>query len=143
MFLVIPSCKGADNVPVQRLHPLFISFGRIIILPPCDFWIQILYLFYLSVTGRVSPVPDHTFHTYRFPYTEEFFHAAFPVSSHVPWLSPILPRLSFPFLSFQRPFYLQHSPFQQCYLVDLFSKVLQNPYNYGQFDMIYLLHCNL
>ena len=32
---------------------------------------------YLSVMGRVSPVPNHTFHTYRFPYTEGFLHAAF------------------------------------------------------------------
>lgn len=32
---------------------------------------------YLSVMGRVSPVPAHTFHTYRFPYTEGFFRVAF------------------------------------------------------------------
>ena len=32
---------------------------------------------YLSVMGRVSPVPNHTFHTYCFPYTEGFFRAAF------------------------------------------------------------------
>ena len=55
--------------------------------------------FYLSVMGRVSPVPNHTFHTYRFPYTEGFFRAAFPVSSHVPWFSPIFPRLNFPLFS--------------------------------------------
>ena len=53
--------------------------------------------FYLSVMGRVSPVPNHTFHTYRFPYTEGFFRAAFPVSSHVPWSSFNLPKLDFPF----------------------------------------------
>ena len=56
---------------------------------------------YLSVMGRVSPVPDHTFHTYRFPYTERFFRAAFPVSSHVPWFSPIYTRLNFSLLSFE------------------------------------------
>ena len=33
--------------------------------------------FYLSVMGRVSPVPNHTFHIYRFLYTEGFFCAAF------------------------------------------------------------------
>ena len=32
---------------------------------------------YLWVMGRVSPVPNHTFHTYRFLYTEGFFRAAF------------------------------------------------------------------
>ena len=32
---------------------------------------------YLSVMGRVSPVPNHTFHTYRFLYTEGFFRVAF------------------------------------------------------------------
>ena len=57
--------------------------------------------FYLLVMGRVSPVPNHTFHTYRFPYTEGFFRAAFPVSSHVPWFSPIMPRLNFPLFSFE------------------------------------------
>ena len=56
---------------------------------------------YLSVMGRVSPVPNHTFHTYRFLYTERFFRAAFPVSSHVPWFSPIYPRLNFSLLSFE------------------------------------------
>ena len=56
---------------------------------------------YLSVMGRVSPVPNHTFHTYRFPYTERFFRAAFPVSSHVPWFSPILPSFNFPLFSFE------------------------------------------
>ena len=30
-----------------------------------------------SVMGRVSPVPNYTFHTYRFLYTERFFRAAF------------------------------------------------------------------
>ncbi len=33
--------------------------------------------FYLSVMGRVSPVRIHTFHTYRFLYTEGFLRAAF------------------------------------------------------------------
>lgn len=56
---------------------------------------------YFSVMGRVSPVPNHTFHSYRFPYTEGFFRVAFPVFSHVPWFSPILPRLKFPFFSFE------------------------------------------
>ena len=56
---------------------------------------------YLSVMSRVSPVPNHTFHTYRFPYTERFFRAAFPVSSHVPWFSPICTRLNFSLLSFE------------------------------------------
>ena len=32
---------------------------------------------YLSVMGRGSPVPNHTFHTYRFLYTERFFRVAF------------------------------------------------------------------
>lgn len=36
--------------------------------------------------GRISPVPNHSFHTYRFPYTEGFFRAAFPVFSHVPYI---------------------------------------------------------
>lgn len=57
--------------------------------------------FYLLVMGRVSPVPNHTFHTYRFPYTEGFFRAAFPASSHVPWFSLIMPGLNFPLFSFE------------------------------------------
>ena len=32
---------------------------------------------YLSVMGRVSPVPNYTFHTYRFLYTERFFRSVF------------------------------------------------------------------
>ena len=42
-----------------------------------DFAKLIRFLFYLSVMGRVSPVPNHTFHTYRFLYTEGFLRAAF------------------------------------------------------------------
>ena len=42
-----------------------------------DFAKLIRFLFYLSVMVRVSPVPNHTFHTYRFLYTEGFFCAAF------------------------------------------------------------------
>ncbi len=50
---------------------------------------------YIIVLGRVSPVPNHTFHTYRFPYTEGFFDGA-PVSFHRPWFSPIFARLNIP-----------------------------------------------
>ena len=32
---------------------------------------------YHLVMGRVSPVPNYTFHTYRFLYTEGFFRAVF------------------------------------------------------------------
>ena len=60
-----------------------------------------MHSLYLLVMGRVSPVPNHTFHTYRFLYTEGFFRAAFPVSSHVPWFSPKRPRLNFPLFSFK------------------------------------------
>ena len=69
---------------------------------------------YLSVMGRVSPVPNHTFHTYRFPYTERFFRAAFPVSSHVPWFSPICSRLNFSLLSFET-FFNDTAEFTLCY----------------------------
>lgn len=40
------------------------------------------------VRGRVSLVPNTTFTTCRSPYTGEFFRAAFPSASHVPWPSP-------------------------------------------------------
>ena len=60
--------------------------------------------FYLSVMGRVSPVPNHTFHIYRFLYTGGVLLCCFPVSSHIPWFSPICPRLNSPLFSFQRPF---------------------------------------
>lgn len=53
------------------------------------------YFLYLLVTSRVSPVPNHTSHTYRFLYTGRSFNAAFPVSSHLPWSSPIRSRLDF------------------------------------------------
>ena len=36
-----------------------------------DFDYPYTCLIYLLVISRVSPVPDHTFHTYRFPYTGE------------------------------------------------------------------------
>lgn len=42
--------------------------------PSCheyDFVLTYSHHLYPMVTGRVSPVPDHTFHTYRFPYAGE------------------------------------------------------------------------
>ena len=63
-----------------------------------------MHFLYLLVIGRVSPVPNYTFLTYRFLYTEGFFDGA-PVSSHRPWFSPICPRLnSLFYLLFRRPF---------------------------------------
>ena len=56
---------------------------------------------YLSVMGRVSPVPNHTSQTYRFPYTERFFCAAFPVSSHVPWFSLYITVYMFAYSSYR------------------------------------------
>lgn len=92
------------NLPINCvfLH----SYNRYYVplrLPPIRIRFRQAYTLslYLSVMGRVSPVPNHTFHTYRFPYTERFFRAAFPVSSHVPWFSPICSRLNFSLLSFE------------------------------------------
>lgn len=59
--------------------------------------------FYLSVMGRVSPVRTTLFiHTVS--YIPRIPPCCFPVSSHVPWLSPIRPRFSFPLLSFSETF---------------------------------------
>ena len=48
-------------------------------LPPIRNTISQAYTLslYLAVMGRVSPVPNYTFHTYRFLYTEGFFRAVF------------------------------------------------------------------
>lgn len=83
---------------------------------PSEIRLRQAYTFplYLSVMGRVSPVPNHTFHTYRFLYTGGFFRAAFPVSSHVPWFSPICPRLNFPLFSFET-FFNDTAEFTLCY----------------------------
>jgi len=56
---------------------------------------RLLLYFRKKVTRRVSPVPLITFLTCRSPYPERFFGAAIPSSSHLPWSSPILPRLNF------------------------------------------------
>lgn len=46
-----------------------------------------------AVRDRVSLVPGTTFSTCRSPCIGEFFRAAFPRASRVPWSSPIFPRL--------------------------------------------------
>ena len=56
---------------------------------------------YLSVMGRVSPVPNYTFHTYRFLYTEGFFRAVFQFLHTFHDFRLLCPRLNFPFLSFE------------------------------------------
>ena len=63
---------------------------------------------------RFSPVPNHTFHTYRFLYTERF-SMVLPVSSHLPWSSPCAPRLDFPNLLFSEQFIYDTAEFTLCY----------------------------
>ena len=53
------------------------------------------------VLGRVSPVPNYTFNTCRVSYTEGFLDAV-PRSIHLPWSSPLCPRLDFLFVSFKK-----------------------------------------
>ena len=64
------------------------------LLPRVRFRFAYTHLLYHKVVGRVSPVPNHTFHTYRFPYTEGL-SMVLPVSSHLPWSSPNRTRLDF------------------------------------------------
>ena len=62
------------------------------------------YSLYLSVMGRVSPVPKPHFSYIPLPIYRGVLLCCFPVSSHIPWFSPICPRLNSPLFSFQRPF---------------------------------------
>ena len=64
------------------------------LLPRIRFRSAYTHLLYLMVVGRVSPVPNHTFHAYRFPYTEGL-SVVLPVSFHLPWSSPNRTRLDF------------------------------------------------
>ena len=74
--------------------------------PPIRNTIRQAYtLFYLSVMGRVSPVPNHTFHTYCFLYTEGFFCAAFQFLRTFHGFSPICPA-QLPFVLFSETFFL-------------------------------------
>lgn len=59
--------------------------------------------FYLSVMGRVSPVPNHTFHTYRFLYTEGFLRAAFQFLRTFHGFTHT-PRVQLPFALFSETF---------------------------------------
>jgi len=83
-----------------------------VLLPPLtpscqsyNFTIQLIYTFFtFLVTSRVSPVPNHTFHTYRFLYTGSFFDATFQVSTHLPWSSPICTRFDFSYFLLSETF---------------------------------------
>ena len=63
-----------------------------------------LSFFYLSVMGRVSPVPNHTFHTYRFLYTEGFLRAAFQFLHTFHMAFTHTPRVQLPFALFSETF---------------------------------------
>lgn len=58
---------------------------------------------YLSVMGRVSPVPNYTFHTYRFLYTEGFFRAVSSFSTRS-MVFAYFTKAQLPFFSLSRPF---------------------------------------
>ena len=66
------------------------------------------FFFYLSVMGRVSPVPNHTFYTYRFLYTERFLRAASSfftrsmVFAHIPKAQLLFALLSETFLTIRQ-----------------------------------------
>jgi hypothetical protein len=64
------------------------------LLPIIRFRFAYTHLLYHMVVGRVYPVPNHTFHTYRFSYTEGL-SVVYPVSSHLPWSSSNRTRLDF------------------------------------------------
>lgn len=82
-LLRLPLCKSA------------ISLHQII----CDFFTA------YTVQSRVSPVPDHTFNTYRFLYTGGFFDGAIQVLPIFHGLRPVLQGSTSPFNSvYQRPF---------------------------------------
>ena len=58
---------------------------------------------YHLVMGRVSPVPNYTFHTYRFLYTEGFFCAAFQFLRTFHGFRHI-PKAQLPFVLFSETF---------------------------------------
>ena len=75
-------------------------------LPPIRNTISQAYTLslYLSVMGRVSPVPNHTFHTYRFLYTEGFLRAAFQFL-HTFHGFRLFAKAQLPFFTLSRPFF--------------------------------------
>ena len=56
---------------------------------------------YLSVMGRVSPVPKPHFSYIPLPIYRGILPCCFPVSSHIPLFSPMYARLNFPLFSFE------------------------------------------
>ena len=60
-----------------------------------------MHSLYLLVMGRVSPVPNHTFQTYRFLYTEGFFRAAFQFLHTFHGFRPLCQGSTPPFFSFE------------------------------------------
>ena len=64
-----------------------------------------LYAFFLPFGdgyGLSSSEPHFSY--IPFPIYRGILLCCFPVSSHIPWFSPIFPRLNSPLFSFQRPF---------------------------------------
>lgn len=73
---------------------------------------------YLSVMGGVSPFRTtlflHTVSSIPFPLYRGILPCCFPVSLHVPWFSPIRPRLNFTLFSFET-FFNDTAEFTLCH----------------------------
>lgn len=79
---------------------------------------------YLSVMGKVPPVPKPHFPYILLPLYRGIPPCCFPISSHVPWFSPIYARLNFPLFSFQRPLFDDTAEFTLCYGLHVCSLLL-------------------
>jgi len=125
---------------------VLLSIPSSVLLPPltpsCQsynfIFLTYMHFLYLLVAGRVSPVPNYTFHTYRFPYTEGFFDGA-PVSFHRPWFSPIFPRLNSLFPSFWKTYFNDTAEFTLCYGLHDCSPCY---YRYFTLSLSTLHYCN-
>jgi len=101
--------SSLSSVEVETLpsHRVVLSRWSSVLWPPptshpASPWISLLQLIPAITMGvghrpnETSPVPSSTFTTSRSPYAGEFFGAAFPGSSRLPWPSLSLTRSALP-----------------------------------------------
>ena len=88
---------------------VFMTFSHTPLLSRIRFRLLLIRFFFTClVISRVSPVPGHTFHTYRSPYTGGFSLVLFQFLPNFHGLRPIGQGSTSSFLLFWEKFYLRY-----------------------------------
>lgn len=115
MFLVVPNGISSNHIPINTVQPSLRSLHSIVVTPSSDFRVHLLNQFvhvhfeHCSMSQHFFDCLFHPFHgffawilecslyTAPFEVSLVILLRCIPVSTHLPWSSPIMSELDFSF----------------------------------------------